>query len=407
MLELGQLIGDLSQLSKEARRGRQIVAEQLDSALGQAGKSGDEWKAMAKRIREANTKWLNAVPLSDDEPIAVPIESPAPLNCYTVVATDGSQIPLDRHAPLPYFVINVGQVALHYGTGERPALSSDAKLYYRDEDLLLAGADGESSYVGERQVAAIRTMHETQALSKLMEDCADRDRVLALVDGTLVLWAQEGDAESSRKESVRQILAMLATARRAGALAAGYISRPRSREVVNALKVTLYPEGVTNYNEFPTDQLPFGGLARLTDAVLFNSLLEPGQRSTVFESQSRILGEYEAAARIAEYENPRSYRIAFFYVKVGEGATSEIARVECPLWLAEDAVSLSRLHALVVNQAVKGRGYPVALQEAHEHAIVRAPERAAFAHLIEKQCVRDGIVVTTSQKALAKQVRFV
>ena len=406
MLELVQLIGDLGRLSEETRRSRQIVADQLDSALGQAGKSGDEWTAMAARIRAAQTKWLNAVPL-DDEPIAVPIDSAPPPDCYTVVAADGSQIPLDSHAPLPYFVINVGQVSLHYGTGERPSLSSDAKLYYRDEDLLLSGPDGAASYVGEHQIAAIRTMHETQALSRLIEDCADRQDVLALVDGTLVLWAQEGDVETSRKESVRQLVAMMTAARRTGALAAGYISRPRSREVVNALKVTLYPEGVIDYNEFPADRLPYGGFARLTDAVLFNSLLEPGQRSNMFESQSRILHEYETAARTAEYDDARSYRIAFFYVKVGEGATSEIARVEFPLWLAADKALLGRLHSLVIDQAGKGRGYPVALQEAHELAIVRAPERAAFAHLIEKQCVRDGIVITTSQKALAKQVRFV
>jgi hypothetical protein len=39
--------------------------------------------------------------------------------------------------------------------------------------------------------------------------------------------------------------------------------------------------------------------------------------------------------------------------------------------------------------------------------VIRAAEREAFRHLVEKQCVRDGIVVTTSQKAMAKQVRFI
>jgi hypothetical protein len=323
------------------------------------------------------------------------------------VATDGSQIPLDRHAPAPFFVINIGQVAIHYGSIERPSLTSDAKLYYRDADLLFSGPDGEASYVGERQIAAVRTARETQAISRLIENCADRSNILALVDGTLVLWAQEGDQEAARKESVRELVAMQATARRSGALLAGYISRPRSREVVNALKVTLYPPDVTNYNDFPATELPGGGLNRLTDAVLFARLLDPGQRSPVFKSQSRILKEYASAAATAEYDDPTSYGIAFFYVKAGEGSRSEIARVECPIWLAACPDRLGRLHALIVDQASKGRGYPVALQEAHELAVVRGPEREAFRHLVEKRCVRDGIVVTTSQKAMAKQVRFI
>ena len=47
----------------------------------------------------------------------------------------------------------------------------------------------------------------------------------------------------------------------------------------------------------------------------------------------------------------------------------------------------AQTHALCFDQSCKGDGYPVALAEAHEQAIVRGAERAAFFHLMERHFV--------------------
>lgn len=401
------MVGELRNLSEQVARTREAAGEQMELARDLATRTGAEWAAMRARIESAQTTWLSAKAIEDSSCLASSVARPETPGVYTVVATDGSQIPLDRHAPAPFFVINVGLVGLHYGAGERPLLSSRARLYYRDADVLTAGADGEATYVGERQIASERALSETRALSELIVQAAGRPAVLGLIDGTLILWAQEGESPATRQEAVARLVELQNAAVQSGALLAGYISRPRSREAVNALKVCLYPPGVTRLSEYPAENLPGGGFSRLTDADLFGALLRPGERSIAFESQSRVLAEYERAAASLAGVDPKKYRIAFFYVKAPFGAGGEIARVEFPVWLADDAASLNRLHAIVVHQFETGRGYPIALQEAHELAVVRAPEREAFCRLVEKRCVQDGVAVVRSQKSVSKQVRFI
>jgi len=98
---------------------------------------------------------------------------------------------------------------------------------------------------------------------------------------------------------------------------------------------------------------------------------------------------------------PSEQRIAFFYLNAG----SEIARVEVPQWVAEDADLTGRVHRLSFDQARKGQGYPIALAEAHERAIVRGPEREAFFRLVENAFVRENLPALQTRKALSKRTR--
>jgi hypothetical protein len=63
-------------------------------------------------------------------------------------------------------------------------------------------------------------------------------------------------------------------------------------------------------------------------------------------------------------------------------AGAEIARVEFPAWV--DPPGLERLAACVADQIRKGMGYPVALAEAHEQAVVKASDRRAFLDLVRR-----------------------
>ena len=116
-------------------------------------------------------------------------------------------------------------------------------------------------------------------------------------------------------------------------------------------------------------------------------ILKPGQRSPVFRSSSKIL---EAYGR---------HWIHFFYVHVGQ----EIGRVEVPEWVVKDQDMLELVHACICDQAEKGQGYPVALSEAHERAVVRSADRESFYRFLRDTYVRNDVRARISTKSLKKR----
>jgi hypothetical protein len=115
--------------------------------------------------------------------------------------------------------------------------------------------------------------------------------------------------------------------------------------------------------------------------------LRPGERTAVFDSQSRILESYG------------QHRIGFFYLNVG----TEIARIEVPYWVASNRSLLDLVHAVAYDQVQKGNGYPVALAEAHQHVVVRGAERDLFYEMVNETLVRRGIRASLSPKNLRKR----
>jgi NurA-like 5'-3' nuclease len=122
------------------------------------------------------------------------------------------------------------------------------------------------------------------------------------------------------------------------------------------------------------------------------AVLDAEQRSAVFGSASHVQGQY-----------PSGTEIAFFYVKVPGPNGGELGRVEVPQWVADDTTLLDRVHATVLQECKKGEGYPLALSEAHERAVVRASERDAFFRLMERRLRRAGLGPIGSRKRHSKQ----
>jgi hypothetical protein len=75
--------------------------------------------------------------------------------------------------------------------------------------------------------------------------------------------------------------------------------------------------------------------------------------------------------------------------------------------MAEDPLKLDLLHALLVHQAQEGGEYPIALQEAHEQAVISGNDRVYFNALVERQFELNDIPWVTSAKALSKRVRVI
>src|SRR5205085_755296 len=110
---------------------------------------------------------------------------------------------------------------------------------------------------------------------------------------------------------------------------------------------------------------------------LFAELLAVGERSALF---------HPGGMRVKELVESGD-DLRFFYLR----SESDLARVDVPAWVTADPAALDRLHAALLHQAGVGIGYPLALAEAHEQAVVRAADRAAFYALVERTSAREGL----------------
>lgn len=325
---------------------------------------------------------------------------PAP-PLHTVFATDGSQIAPSHHEIAYCYLINVGRVVLHYGQNLHPLLDSVPEVFYRPEDLYGSRQWGirTEEWMGYRRTVseavmlaeignalqADRSIEPLLAMSSLAMPC------LAMVDGSLIHWFLEPLPAEAREQILPPILEAWQQLRSLRIPIVGYISAARSGEGMNFLRLQSCPylaPDCQTHCPGQTDQAPCQVFSPLRDTALWGLVLEPGQRGAIWRSAAKILDTYGEHA------------IYFCYVHMG----SEIARIEFPAWVAEDPDLLQTALSLSLTQVQKGYGYPVALAEAHNQAVVRGGDRSRFFALLEQQMIRAGLKnIGTSYKEARKR----
>lgn len=411
-----QMQGISHYLSLEATATRQRL-ELAQSLLAKATHHQDLLKTQQQT-------WCDRLSFTAAEPIEPlhwrPAIATAP-TAHTVIATDGSQIAPSHHEIAYCYLINVGRIVLHYGQNRLPLLDSLPEVFYRPEDLYSSRQWGirTEEWMGYR-----RTVSEAIVLAELGESVqtsradslaepppqqtgrqsnmtqlplltlsspAPPAPVLALVDGSLIYWFLDALPTDARDRILPPILEAWSKLRSARIPLAGYISASRSGEALNFLRLQACPfdaPDCATHCAGKGDRVPCQVLDPLKDSVLWAIELEPGQRSPLWRSSARILETYG------------DHAIYFCYVHVG----TEIARIEFPAWVAEDAALLDTALSLTLAQVQKGYGYPVALAEAHNQAVVRGGDRHRFFALLEQQMIRAGLQnVGTSYKEARKR----
>jgi len=405
MLDFGALKRQIDRMATDRKTMQDDFFDRVERALLEMNKWSSCWTDLADKIATSRTSWLVARPseaLTDAHPLPA---RPAQL---TVIASDGSQIFPDRHEVSNCYLINIGYVVIHYGTGERPVLASQPHLFYEEEDLYQEWA-GRRMTVTRDMVGVKRGAMELAQVAMLAEQARNEGRtVVGLSDGTLILWMLEGKPFDFRRQTLQATLAGFERMRKARVPIVGYISDPGSADVVNGLRVGLCPETPPDCDRCPWKAqelqqaltFPKGGacagvpceqISGVTDDILYARRLKNGERSGVFPSTSKILDDYGP------------HRICFFYANTGV----EIARIEIPLWVAEDEELLDLVHATVCDQAEKGRGYPVVLSESHERAVVRAADRDIFYKFLRDTFVKNDVKAEMSLKQLKKMAASV
>lgn len=398
---------DLSILSKQVRQMSQELAhndgrfkasiEQVRTTYLESTGREEELIALMNESSNANPWRSMASPWK--EPFDTRRDVPPVPADYALVATDGSQIDVDRHSIATYYLINIGKVYLRYGQHPKAHLDSEPVLYYRDEDLYFVKGVRRIPIDGSA-LNARRDVQELVVLDALSETMLDTDiPTIALQDGTLLRWTLAGTDKIVQDKFLSAYLESLENMRCRGVPVASYISNPRATEVIGLIRLLFCPDvDIAQKRGAQCSQcsderagvlLSCSLCDNLRDSDLFFDWLSEGQRGPLFISMNQV--------------NTKSYgdhRICFFYMRVGR----EMARVEVPEWVASELDQLDRVHAIVYDQCSRGQGYPVALARAHEKAVVRTADRRTLQRMIEESLVRAEVAANMSMKQELKEV---
>ena len=387
-----------------ARRGDNDMRRK--SALN-AAQAFDPDAYEAKRAQPgAQPNWtLPAVP---ENPCARYVPPSPPAN-YAVVGIDGSHIDVSRHLPARCYLINIGGIALQYGTPHNAAPFSAPRLYASDDELVIRDTivPSREETISGALLDAKRAVEELQGLADELRRLPADVPALGLMDGSLIMFGMHRHPDFVVRQLIDEGFAKIMDdirdmAQERMLAIASYISLPRSAELVNALRLSVCPYpvadcdrqcGTTRAGERPCD-LQVGGVM---DREIFDATLSVGERSPVFHSSAPIVRDHYG-----------QHGVAFFYLKVAGTSTltEEIGRVEIPDWVAADEALLALAHSLVVEQCRLGPGYPVALKEAHEQAVVTGADRQYFIELVEAALTDNSLPVYSSEKNISKRFRW-
>lgn len=400
-LDLHKIAGQIGQAASGLKAGgaeRAAHLERATAVLTTAQPAALE----EKRVLSRQTHFLVAA-LSDS--ISMRHPCPAPPADHAVLAVDGSHIDVDRNLPVQCYLLNTGKVWIQYGANPRASLETEPRLYTGDEEMSISQpGSARTQPIEGPLLGALRAVEELRALAEMARRSDPAIPTVALIDGSLIMWALTGQAyqdyvrRALLEEGFIPALAELRELARSRPLAlAAYVSLPRSRDVANTLRLdaTLCPyEAADCDHRCGTLRLgdrPCDGVSGVLDRELFGALLADGERSDLFRSTSSIVEQH-----YGEHE------VHFFYLNVG----TEMARVEVPAWVAQDQGLLELTHGVLVSQCEKGHGYPVAISEAHEQAVVTMGDREDFRLLVEHALEGERLPVYTSQKNFSKRLKW-
>lgn len=393
-LEFNQVVEQVQTMGRYLAHRANDAGTKLERALEwfYAATDLDAVHDRIKLVRESSVSgYRGAAPLPRpyDEIICGVGDRPAAPELAIVTASDGSQIYPDPHSFAQYYLINVSSFVYYHGETRVPLQATLPKLYYSENDTL----DRDGRLVTNQTVNARRSLMEVQRLADLAWELRSEGvPLVAMHDGGLLKFFG-GTEVAGAHEIERDYMKALEKLHDAGALLIGYLDVPRSKYLVSLLHLlNLAPEQVNDAN-LKTN----GEIEGLTDDQIYSLVLQSGERSALMVQNSPQNREYKD--RGAQYE------IASFYLNVSHTATrSSIARIDVPMWVAQNKGAVAAIHALIMEQcAIQGRRhYPYALTRADELAYVSSVEKSQLDELIRVAMRRADLEPEESNKLQTK-----
>ncbi|MCB9430915.1 MAG: DNA double-strand break repair nuclease NurA [Ardenticatenaceae bacterium] len=391
-LEFEKLTADLEKMAqttgKRLAQRQERVAEVLDALT----RYRTNWTAVSNALtiakKLADEKFYrSARPFDHGEPLDSHIPAPLPPSQATIIAADGSQIMPDRHAAHLYYLINVGGIVYHHGSHQTPDTFSEPEIFYPETDEALDKFTISSGVVSiERDVKEIATLAQKSVAARQLAQ-----PVVSILDQRLLYWPI-GSAGVADNAAVTEWGENMTVMRYAGALLCGYIDRPGTSAVITLLRsLTGLDDPKFDWKTLGQRQATQG----VTDADIFQELLQPGERSKIFV--------YVSEPNQSFAEQDAANEVCFFYLNPGQ-VGKNIARVDIPRWVAEDEGAVTAVHSLIVDQCRILGDYPYVIARADEMAVVGRQDAAELNFMIDVVMERHGISEAITSKQGSKEL---
>ncbi len=404
------------------------VVHQLKSRMGNFLSNRKEWDRHQKRLRKALPDLRNCLDLPN-VPAKAHENFPTSGLCYslnrvfqdvgnmkewasqvlegiTLIAVDGSQIDFDRHRSPPIALVHIGYVVIIGGQkgkkGRSIAGTVPWVLGYDD----LVEDDQNISEEWSPTISYKRWFLETKLsiclaqvargqtpsceTCELISSCEVRDlprrieftdRVLLLVDGTLIMSYLQEQSELIKKKYLDLMNEVLGGCKALRIPIVGIVSNSNAKELAETLWTAIEgrkPEEVM-YKTITSDS-----------HLLMKELSQFGDRTPLFRSARGILKRYKE-------------RIGFMYVRTDNGPP---LRVEVPLYAStqeSDDPMLKWVWESILAQSAIGRGFPYILARAHEAAVIRGDDTKTFYHMVNHIITKYGGSYFESTKSRRKR----
>ncbi len=286
---------------------------------------------------------------------------------YTIISSDGSQIYPDRHEGISCGLINIGTVVIPYrNNGLGVELTS--------EPILVLPHTYPEGISPHDAISIQRQGYELKYAAAKASSHVDTQAVL--FDGSLIFWHLQ--AIIGFEAIIQNYCGSLGILESQAIPYGFYISAPKSKDLLNLVRLQLC-------NFIPSNEAAYASVSACTDSTIMHHHLKVGERSIFFKSSAPVTLFY-----------PVSQQPYFCYLRT----SVEVGRLELPAWLVQDTTLCAQFIAQVADQLEKGNGYPIALAEAHEQAVVKGPDRELFYMLL----AQSGMHMQRSWLPSAKQI---
>jgi hypothetical protein len=362
-----QIFEKIREIGAGARERRKTLDERRATARDLLQHYDSELDLLRSKVDSAKAADANircALPLN--ESIASAHPAPASVKEATLIAADGSQILPDRHAAIQYFVVNVGAIVMQVGSGKTPEITTDTELHLLDEF--------DDTFFSESQVALQRDVAERRKLLEIAKNYSGT--IIALTEGQLELWgANDSDNSRDFEKSLQDYLDALGELEKLQVITSGFVDKPGANWVVRLLEIATIPEDKLNAIK------KYHPLLGATDRWLFGQILGRHERSAIFALQAKSAEKYAG-----------SIAIHFFYLNVGDEHKPTIARVDVPLWVANNETAINSLHSALIEQTkiMGGKPFPYLLHRAHEIAVVTHQEKEQIDQMLALEIRNNG-----------------
>jgi hypothetical protein len=328
---------------------------------------------VADSVKDCSSEW--PTPLWE-EPLSTAESLLSQKLSYTVTAVDGSQIYPDRHQGIGCYLLNIGTITLAYND-HMSTIECDSVPY------VFAPQESDSEQLSAEIINCHRGELELQRgleISRVIK-AQDARNHLFLCDGSLILWHLDSKELKTKEPFLEKSLQLLDQFYEQRLLIAGFISLPKSKELVNILRTAIKQRLVPVESHSVSFEY-------IVDTDILVPFLPTLSRSALFAHCSNLANRY-----------PAHLRPYFLYVNCGQ----EIVRVEVPAWIAHDKECLNTVLTIILDQCIKGYGYPVALSEAHEQAVVKNVDREFFFQMLYTLSKQHNYSFKPSQKSVKKK----